>query len=173
MFLICYKTCSQAPRSCTTIWMDISSVLIIEADVDTSCDKSDALSIALDILDPATGQSNISSAAANCQELPPPHHFRRQACSGKKNGFSSDIKLKTQNLNYLASYRAATGRLLQETELKKHSNIFGTHTSRLHFVPWNKKIQTHYLLQRSVLESILNMRVFAPLKGDFPERQWL
>jgi hypothetical protein len=97
--------------------MDISQASLIIAADDISCYKSDSLSNALQIMDSATRRNKISPGACAQVELPPPQRFRRQACPETRKGFSGDIKLKIQNLNYLKSYREAIGKLLTDTEL--------------------------------------------------------
>jgi hypothetical protein len=78
---------------------------------DISCDHTDFVSSKLDFLDVvSSSQCAVEEPAAS--ELPPPNRFRRQ---GKK-GFMSrvDLKVQSQNQDYLVSYRQATGQLLNE-----------------------------------------------------------
>ncbi len=105
--------------------MDISQLFVIVQADDISCD-TDAISNTVQISDSVIKPDKILPAEASPQvqpshqstTLPPPNRFRRQDCSGAKKGFRADVKLNTQNLTYLASYRAATGQLLNETEIR-------------------------------------------------------
>ena len=54
----------------------------------------------------------LSSAPASSAELPPPHRFRRQSSHKMEENLLESNRVREQDLNYLASHRAATARML-------------------------------------------------------------
>ncbi len=57
---------------------------------------------------------NVQSIPSSIKELPPPHRFRRQSCQDIQKSFVGNILVQEQDLDYLASYRATTGKMLNE-----------------------------------------------------------
>uniref|UniRef100_A0A7S0LZM5 Uncharacterized protein n=1 Tax=Cryptomonas curvata TaxID=233186 RepID=A0A7S0LZM5_9CRYP len=70
-------------------------------DFGTTFDRSDCSSIQI-----------LPSVSASVAELPPPHRFRRQSCPDIQGSFVEDVRVREQDLDYLASHRAATAKLL-------------------------------------------------------------
>jgi hypothetical protein len=99
---------------------------VIAAD-DISFDKTDYFADTIQIIECDQNNSSVSDAPVEIKplnlELPPPHRFRREASSASRKVISGDLKRKPQNIQYLASYRKETGRIINEAGCSlKHLN---------------------------------------------------